>query len=104
VRPRDTERISTSKLHALRNPTMLGCGPWQAVRPRMSYAPDVVFFRGDRVHAINMRLPIRVPPDLAVEILSPATETTDRVRKLRTLATFGVREYWLIDPLGASVA
>ncbi len=65
--------------------------------------PDVVFFRGDRVHAINMRRAIRVPPDLSVEILSPATEATDRVRKLRTLAAFGVREYWLIDPLDARI-
>ena len=66
--------------------------------------PDVVFFRGDRVHAINMQRAIRVPPDSSIEILLPATETTDRVRKLRTLAAFGVREdLGLIDAVDARV-
>ena len=59
--------------------------------------PDVVFFAPDRARAIDMRHAIRQAPDLAVEVLSPATEPTDRGRKLRLLARFGVREYWLID-------
>jgi Uma2 family endonuclease len=38
-----------------------------------------------------------------VEVLSPSTEQTDRGRKLRLLARFGVREYWLVDPVGQTV-
>ncbi len=65
--------------------------------------PDVVFFTADRIGAIDMRRVIRQPPDLAVEVLSPSTEQTDRGRKLRLLARFGVREYWLVDPLEQTI-
>jgi Uma2 family endonuclease len=65
--------------------------------------PDIVFFMAERAGAINMHRVIRLPPDLAVEVLSPSTEQTDRGRKLRLLARFGVREYWLVDPVGQTV-
>jgi Uma2 family endonuclease len=60
--------------------------------------PDVVFFTRERMHLIDMKKATRLPPDLAVEVLSPTTERTDRGKKLRLLARFGVREYWLVDP------
>ena len=65
--------------------------------------PDIVFFGADRASAINMDRPIRLPPDLAIEILSPTTQRTDRGRKLHLLARFAVREYWLIDPMASVV-
>ena len=61
--------------------------------------PDVVFFRSDRAASIDMARAIRIPPDLAVEVLSPSTASTDRGKKQRLLARFGVREYWLVDPV-----
>lgn len=60
--------------------------------------PDVVFFAAERAHLVDMRKATRYPPDLAVEVLSPSTVQTDRGKKLRLLARYGVREYWLIDP------
>jgi Uma2 family endonuclease len=60
--------------------------------------PDVVFFRADRRHLLSDWAPARVPPDLAVEVLSPSTETRDRGRKMQLLARFGVAEYWIVDP------
>jgi Uma2 family endonuclease len=42
-------------------------------------------------------------PDLVVEILSPSTKGRDRVLKLRLYEKFGVREYWIVDPVGESV-
>lgn len=46
-----------------------------------------------------MHRAIRTAPNLAIEILSPATAAIDRGRKLRLLARFGVGESWLIDPM-----
>ena len=62
--------------------------------------PDVVFFRAERRHLIDMMRPTRVPPDVAVEVLSPSTERSDRGRKMDLLARSGVPEYWIIDPIG----
>ncbi|MFN8591010.1 MAG: Uma2 family endonuclease [Thermomicrobiales bacterium] len=60
--------------------------------------PDLVFLLAshgrvpDHDHAINY------PPDVAVEILSPSSRGTDRVRKMALYARAGVPEYWLADP------
>lgn len=37
-------------------------------------------------------------PDLAVEILSPATARRDRGKKRQLYERAGVREHWIIDP------
>jgi len=59
--------------------------------------PGVVYFLPDRASALDLSRPVRIRPDLAIEVLSPSTEATDRGRKLRLLARFGVPEYWLVD-------
>jgi Uma2 family endonuclease len=61
--------------------------------------PDVVFFTRDRVAALDVQKVIRIPPDLAIEVMSPSSAANDRGRKMRLLARFGVREYWIVDPL-----
>lgn len=65
--------------------------------------PDIVFFHRSRAHSIDPDIPIRIPPDIAVEVLSPSTEATDRGKKMQAFARFGVREYWLIDPKNETV-
>jgi Uma2 family endonuclease len=60
--------------------------------------PDVVFFRPERAHLIDLDRVIRHAPDLCVEILSPSTEATDRGRKMQMFARYGVPEYWIVDP------
>jgi Uma2 family endonuclease len=59
--------------------------------------PDLLLFTRERQHLINPRKVTRQPPDLAIEILSPATASNDRGRKLRLLGRHHVREYWLVN-------
>lgn len=42
-------------------------------------------------------------PDLVMEILSPTTQRHDRVTKFNLYQQAGVREYWIVDPVGQSV-
>jgi Uma2 family endonuclease len=65
--------------------------------------PDVVFFRPERAHLIDLDRAIRHAPDLCVEILSPSTEQTDRGRKLQMFARYGVPEYWIVDPVHETI-
>lgn len=38
-------------------------------------------------------------PDLVIEIFSPSTTRRDKKTKFETYEKYGVREYWMIDPL-----
>ena len=61
--------------------------------------PDLsVFFPGRA--ALPRRGPVMIPPDIAVEVVSPfpSDQRRDRIAKLTDYAAFGVRFYWLLDP------
>ena len=66
-----------------------------AVKRDTGRIPDVAcYLRGRKPnHGL-----VRNPPDIAVEVLSPSTERTDRGKKMQMLARYGVPEYWLVDP------
>ena len=63
--------------------------------------PDLVFVAKDRIPQIASGLHIVGAPDLAIEILSPGGENTrrDQVVKRQTYAKFGVKEYWIVEPI-----
>ncbi len=57
--------------------------------------PDLLLFTAqhrDRVKKQHVE-----PPDLAVEVLSPATEKVDMQEKMREYAQAGIPEYWIVS-------
>jgi Uma2 family endonuclease len=62
------------------------------------YQPDVSFLRSERMHLAG-EVRVDGAPDLAVEVLSPSSRRYDTVEKRINYARFGVREYWLVDPI-----
>ena len=64
------------------------------------YVPDAMIVC-DR--SILRRDGIYGAPDLVVEVLSPSTALYDRGAKMKHYAEAGVKEYWIISPIGRSV-
>lgn len=65
--------------------------------------PDLtVFFAGRRPPRRGL---VRIPPDIAVEVVSASPDDVrrDRVEKLEEYAEFGVRFYWIVDPERQSI-
>jgi len=59
--------------------------------------PDIVFISKESLGIIGEKA-ITGPPDLVVEIISPATVRRDTVVKKEIYERFGVREYWIVYP------
>ncbi len=64
--------------------------------------PDVLFYAAGHLDRIETSSHPGIP-DLAVEILSPATARRDRGRKRLLYERAGVREYWIVDPARGQV-
>lgn len=64
--------------------------------------PDLVFVASDQREILTEKN-IRGTPALVIEVLSPSTRKRDQGIKLRLYERTGVREYWLIDPVGRAV-
>ncbi|GJM68951.1 hypothetical protein HMSSN036_11670 [Paenibacillus macerans] len=52
---------------------------------------------------INERGKYMGTPELAVEVLSPSTQSKDLIRKLDLYRKCGVKEYWIVDPMKEQV-
>ncbi len=69
------------------------------VGSRSGRKPDLTaYFPGGRFPSPQGA--VTVPPDVAVEIVSPTPRDgrRDRVEKVSEYAAFGIRYYWLVDP------
>jgi len=60
--------------------------------------PDVIYIRNDRLSIIRDGWIFGVP-DLVVEVLSSSTGRRDKTIKKATYERFGVKEYWMADPI-----
>jgi Uma2 family endonuclease len=60
--------------------------------------PDIVFVSRQRGRVITSAR-IDGAPDLVVEIISPSSVKTDEETKRNLYAKYGVKYYWIIDPL-----
>ena len=66
-----------------------------------SAIPDLVYIAKDRIPQIASGIHIVGAPDLSIEIMSPGSENVrrDEVIKRQTYAKFGVKEYWIVEPV-----
>ena len=65
--------------------------------------PDLLFISRAREHTITDEN-VRGAPDLAIEVLSPSTADRDVGYKHDLYSRHGVLEYWIVDPMGQTVA
>jgi Uma2 family endonuclease len=61
--------------------------------------PDLMYFGPRTAERLRPNEYVRFPPDLAIEVLSPSTAKIDRGRKRDLLERYGLREYWVVDPV-----
>lgn len=102
--PRHQEAVANTsdllRAHARRTKARCLVAPLDIVFSKYNVVqPDIVYFLPERAHLIKPDKVTRDRPDLAVEVLSPRTESNDRGRKLRMFARYGVPEYWILDPV-----
>ncbi len=65
--------------------------------------PDLMFISKEREH-IRTAANVQGAPDLVVEILSPSSSKRDWKDKRELYAKYGVREYWIVDPVNRIVS
>lgn len=64
--------------------------------------PDILFISRDRKHIITEKN-VSGAPDLVIEILSPSTLERDKLVKRGMYAKYGVKEYWIVDPVAKNI-
>lgn len=64
--------------------------------------PDIFFVAKARIGIVRENF-IEGPPDLIIEILSKRTEKRDKSIKSYLYSKYGVREYWIVDPVSQTI-
>ena len=66
------------------------------------YQPDLLFVSSEHLDYLEED-GVHGPPDLVIEVLSRSTAGFDLLLKKDGYETFGVKEYWIIDPVEQSI-
>jgi Uma2 family endonuclease len=61
------------------------------------FQPDLIYLKKENRSKLFEK-GLKGAPDLAIEIISPSNSYKDRNQKKRLYESFGVKEYWIIDP------
>jgi Uma2 family endonuclease len=64
--------------------------------------PDLLFVSRERLDLLTEKN-LRGAPDLVVEVVSESSRRMDEVVKRKLYERFGVREYWVVDPVVETV-
>ena len=76
-----------------------------SVDPPTVRGPDVAFISGETIQEQGIPEGFwRIPPDLAVEVVSPSNTTTEIRAKVLEYMVAGTRLVWVVDPATRSVA
>ncbi len=67
-----------------------------------TFQPDIVFISQERKEIIKEKR-IEGSPDLVIEILSESNAYYDLKHKKNIYEKYGVKEYWIVDPMEKSV-
>ena len=107
-RPAPRHAVASSELGAILLPPYQkgrgGPGGWWVLdEPELHLGgdivvPDLAGWRRERMPRLPSTAFFPVVPDWVCEVLSPATASLDRVKKLSTYAREGVGHAWLVDP------
>ena len=74
-----------------------------ALTNRTRLHPDLAIFVGEDWRGIDFdKLPIAIPPAIAIEVISPSERTADSMRKIGAYLKRGVLEVWHIFPLDSA--
>lgn len=60
--------------------------------------PDIIYIANENLGIVTEKKIIGAP-DIIIEILSPSTSYNDKIRKKAVYERFGVKEYWIVDPV-----
>jgi Uma2 family endonuclease len=66
--------------------------------------PDLCGWKRERLAAVPKEWPVRVAPDWVCEILSPSNAQNDLFKKILVYQRAHVGHYWILDPVGESLA
>ena len=65
--------------------------------------PDLAGWRRERMPELPDVAAFELAPDWVCEVLSPSTQSHDRVKKMGVYAREGVGHVWLVDPLAQTL-